>query len=403
MTKVTIMVPTRNRPHLLRYALASALRQEGIDFEVLVSDNSSSGDSLEVANSFRHAALRYVRTPGDLSMPDSWEFALHQSRGEYVTVLPDDDVYVYTDAIRQALQELEKCKLQVAVWNLCSYISPDWFEPTRRNTLIVKSTSFRSHVLDSEIAVRRLHYIDQQYPVPKFLNSLCHRSIPERAIASTGRFFWGSCPDFTAAATILCHVPRYLFIDRPFYIDGVSPVSIGAVARFNWGQAAQTCIKEFGNGTLFTDAVQLQIPTSAVHIAHCLERVKRLYPGVASGYTIDTRSLVTQSIDTLTMQQRNGADTAESWQALDTFLAQQPAHIRQAARKRKRISGVAAAIRANRHRVAFQWLDQFRGVHAFSGSRHGFSNILECAEAAPILISRVASGTFSRAFRKREW
>src|SRR5688500_5173934 len=91
MPRFSIIIPTRNRAHLLQYALQTAVAQTFDDFEVLVCDNNSQDETPSVARGYCDGRVRYVRTDRTLPMPDNWEFALAQSRGEHVTYLPDDD------------------------------------------------------------------------------------------------------------------------------------------------------------------------------------------------------------------------------------------------------------------------------------------------------------------------
>ena len=44
MSKISIVIPTRNRDHLIERLISNSLIHKNIDFEVIVSDNSS-GDN----------------------------------------------------------------------------------------------------------------------------------------------------------------------------------------------------------------------------------------------------------------------------------------------------------------------------------------------------------------------
>src|SRR5208282_2923424 len=135
MPKVSIVIPTRNRAHLLKVALASALRQTWQDLEILVSDNyCGNEETRHVYESFQDPRLRYVRTDRPLAMPDSWEFALSYATGEYVTFLTDDS-YFLSYAVERAIAALNEYKVDLAAWNSCTYYSPDWLQPYLRNHL----------------------------------------------------------------------------------------------------------------------------------------------------------------------------------------------------------------------------------------------------------------------------
>lgn len=93
MPLISIVIPTRNRAHLLRGAVLSALKQVDFeDYEVLISDNSVGDEgAAQVAQELAHPRLRYVRTGEDLDIYRSWDFALKRAEGEYALLLADDD------------------------------------------------------------------------------------------------------------------------------------------------------------------------------------------------------------------------------------------------------------------------------------------------------------------------
>jgi len=75
MTKtpfVSVAVPTRDRPDVLRFCLKSLTLQTFGDFEVIVSDNYIEKSCKDVFDEFADARSRYVRPPSPLSMHDNW-------------------------------------------------------------------------------------------------------------------------------------------------------------------------------------------------------------------------------------------------------------------------------------------------------------------------------------------
>ncbi|MHB0995539.1 MAG: glycosyltransferase [Elusimicrobiales bacterium] len=90
MPLITVAIPTRNRPEGLRAALASALAQEGVDLEVVVSDNGAS--PAPVAALPPDPRVRFFKQEHDLSMVENWNFCLGKAAGEFFLLLSDDDV-----------------------------------------------------------------------------------------------------------------------------------------------------------------------------------------------------------------------------------------------------------------------------------------------------------------------
>ena len=84
----SIVIPTKGRGFLVGGAIESVLRQSHPDFEVVVVDNDDADATAKAVGQFKDPRLRHHRT-GGLSMPDNWEAACAQGRGEYLVILED--------------------------------------------------------------------------------------------------------------------------------------------------------------------------------------------------------------------------------------------------------------------------------------------------------------------------
>jgi len=94
---VTIAIPTYRRPAVLLEALESALRQEtDTPFEVLILDNDPDETSVEaIARSLPPAparTVRYMVNEKNIGMFGNWNRCIELARGEWVTILNDDDL-----------------------------------------------------------------------------------------------------------------------------------------------------------------------------------------------------------------------------------------------------------------------------------------------------------------------
>jgi len=387
VVKVSIVIPTRNRAHLLYYALRSALKQTFDDFEVVVCDNFSKDETAELTHRHANPKIVYTRTSMPLSMPDNWEYALRYARGEYITFLTDDS-YLLSDALTVAMTEVERAKAQVAVWKHSAYFSSAWLEPARRNLLYVPRATSKSFMLDSQRGLRELYNNPQQPLVPKALNSICHRSVIEKVISVQGRFFLPSCPDYTSAAGVLLNVPEYLFIDRPLFIDGVTTASIGANVQFNGGASAQDFLKEFGQD--LSEVLFLGIPTCTAGIAMSLEGVKKYYPGACP--PLNKNKVLNRVVDDLARLQVNGVNVGEHWKTINRHLANQPNSVRFSAATQRVVSALKwHTVRIVRSSPRLELLEKLRGIEIISGAGAGFSNIEESSKVVMNQLAKVRS------------
>ena len=89
--KLSICVPTRNRPAMVEELLATltALPDDVVDVEILVGDNSTNDETAAVAERFPNVA--YHRNDGDLGAYGNFNGLVARASGEWVHVVADDD------------------------------------------------------------------------------------------------------------------------------------------------------------------------------------------------------------------------------------------------------------------------------------------------------------------------
>lgn len=103
-TRVSVIVPTANRPHFLRTALASIRALEGPDlaFEILVGDNGSSEETPRVVAEFGATYLRVAESGASAAR----NAGLRAASGEFIAFLDDDDAWM-GEHIRPHLEQLK--------------------------------------------------------------------------------------------------------------------------------------------------------------------------------------------------------------------------------------------------------------------------------------------------------
>lgn len=93
MPRVSVIIPTHNRPELLRVAVASVLGQTLRDLEVIVVDDASiePGENQRVIRALRDSRIRYFLHPENRGLPATRNTALRHSAAPCVAFLDDDD------------------------------------------------------------------------------------------------------------------------------------------------------------------------------------------------------------------------------------------------------------------------------------------------------------------------
>ena len=108
MSKVSIIVPTHNRAHMLGDAIASVLEQSYQDFEILVIDDASTEETQAVVARFGDARIHYFRNSKNLGEGGSTNAGLARAAGEYIGFLHDDDTWLPTKLAAQ-VELLDRC------------------------------------------------------------------------------------------------------------------------------------------------------------------------------------------------------------------------------------------------------------------------------------------------------
>ena len=103
MPRVSIIVPTHNRPQMLKEAVESALAQTFQDFEIIIVLNGASLESVEMAARLGANAKIKVVEIEDSTLAASRNFGLGYAQGEWTAFLDDDDIW-----------EPEKLELQLS-------------------------------------------------------------------------------------------------------------------------------------------------------------------------------------------------------------------------------------------------------------------------------------------------
>jgi glycosyltransferase involved in cell wall biosynthesis len=95
--RLTIAIPTFRRRALLLEAIRSAAAQRDAgSFEILVTDNDPASDNWawlsEVAPELVDAPIRYLVNDENIGMLGNWNRCIVMARGEWLTILNDDDL-----------------------------------------------------------------------------------------------------------------------------------------------------------------------------------------------------------------------------------------------------------------------------------------------------------------------
>lgn len=94
--KVSVLIPAYNRPYYLELALRSALHQSYKNIEIIICDDSTNNEVMEVVQPYllEYSNVRYYKNPENLAL-GNWYRLFDLADGEYINYLMDDDLFKF--------------------------------------------------------------------------------------------------------------------------------------------------------------------------------------------------------------------------------------------------------------------------------------------------------------------
>lgn len=102
MSTISVIIPTCNRPELLKKAIESVFQQTYKDFEIIVVDDGDQVSAREVVDSYvDRGKITYVQTSGREGGGAARNKGVQHASGEFTAFLDDDDVWLPEKLERQ--------------------------------------------------------------------------------------------------------------------------------------------------------------------------------------------------------------------------------------------------------------------------------------------------------------
>lgn len=236
--RYSIVIPVRNSATTLQYTLKTCLEIPYDSFEIIISDNSTNNNAAvyELCQQFGDARIKYVRTPRDLRLSRSFEYAILQARGEFIIPIGSDDgvlpwIFETLDVVRQQYpnEYVVQWERGFYAWSEFNdgqqnqFVMPRKYEKDNYNIYYRTRENYLSCVLTNPKEMYDLPFI--------YINSGFKREYLDELLNKTGRLWDGICQDIYMGIINVALNDKILNLKYPLTIAGMSSGSEGAKAN----------------------------------------------------------------------------------------------------------------------------------------------------------------------------
>jgi glycosyltransferase involved in cell wall biosynthesis len=148
---VSVCIPVYRGRDYIGAAIESVLGQTLHDFELIVIDNASDDGTYDRAASYQDSRLRCLRNPTNIGALGNWNRCLREASGQYIKILPHDDLLAPGCLARQAAVFESDTRHEIAL--VCC--ARDIIDPNDRRLLQPRPLGRAARRLDARQVFRR--------------------------------------------------------------------------------------------------------------------------------------------------------------------------------------------------------------------------------------------------------
>lgn len=230
--KFTVIIPQKNRAEYLGYTLQTCMAQDYPNFEVVVSDDCSDDNSVEVIKSKAEidSRIKLYAHSNHLGMRDNFEFALNQVKSGFVIALGGDDGLV-PGAIWKMYNIIQETGTSLLTWSTAGFTYPD--ETSKENIFWVKRKKgkdikfIKSKEFFKKLTQTFIYQIDE---CPMFyMKGAASIDLVNKVKGRTpdGCFYYCPTPDGFSGVVLAGEVEEFAYTAEPLSIVGNTTKSQG--------------------------------------------------------------------------------------------------------------------------------------------------------------------------------
>ncbi len=205
MTKVSIIIPAYNTSQYITKAIESALSQTEHDIEVLVVDDASTDNTVEVVANFTDPRLKLLVNETNKGPSYSRNRAIKEAKGEWIALLDSDDWYT-PQRIETLLQVAQKENADLIADDI--YFIPDGADSPMHTMFVLQEINF-----EQPKQIDPVYFVDYYLSVTKPLIKLNFLSQHNLEFNENLRYE----EDFVLFLLCLLKGARFIIVPEPYY------------------------------------------------------------------------------------------------------------------------------------------------------------------------------------------
>ena len=119
--KFSIVIPTYNGARYIKQAIESVLSQKRHANEIIISDDNSTDETIEICKQYEGQLKIYINEEGPSGFVNGWNQAIAKATGDYVSILHQDDL-LHPDFLKEAENALIQHPHVMHLFAVCNYI-----------------------------------------------------------------------------------------------------------------------------------------------------------------------------------------------------------------------------------------------------------------------------------------
>lgn len=229
---ISVVVPTKNRYKYLKN-LISLVDGYGLpELELVIQDNSDNNEEIrDFLKTFSNSNIHYYYSTDLLTMSTNADAGIRHAKGEYVCYIGDDDGVCrnIVDCVKwMKKNSIDGVKTGKAIFN--------YNEDINKPSLLSMTNKISAH-LDNPIArleqaVKRGLILADSY-IPMVYQSIIKKTVLDKVYERGGTHFPGVVPDISGGVCICFELQKYVVLDIPVVINGLSKNASGGIFAKN--------------------------------------------------------------------------------------------------------------------------------------------------------------------------